>query len=383
MNKNRIIIIAILTLFTLFIIVPASGFGLFPAGDSTLLEPQAGTLYHSAFAPVAWSSVEGPVTEESIASYEDTIGKTVVWAIFSDMWYQDPSFPGQQAKMIRDAGSVPYIRLIIGSADRNEKETLVALGKINAGDLDDSIRLWVRNACEFVSPLIVEVSTEINGLYPSWDGYEGGGTKGSEAFKDAYIRIINIADEEGADNIIWVYHLDAVSIPDEFWNQFALYYPGDDYIDWIGVSVYGALTPMDEDISSFSFIMDQVYPRLISISPDKPIIISEFGTTNNNPLSNQSLWAEDALSNLTEYRWPKVIGFSWWNEQWKNDEDELHDTDMRVQDNPTLAKIFKKYVASNNYVLGTPEILGEDSSEKETLDYSPEIIMAEELDSPV
>ena len=29
-----------------------------------------------------------------------------------------------------------------------------------------------------------------------------------------------------------------------------------------------------------------------------------------------------------------VIGFSWWNEQWENDNKPAHDTDMRVQDNP-------------------------------------------------
>jgi hypothetical protein len=47
-----------------------------------------------------------------------------------------------------------------------------------------------------------------------------------------------------------------------------------------------------------------------------------------------------------------VIGFSWWNEQWENDNKPAHDTDMRVQDNPRLADAFRTLVGANTKVLG-------------------------------
>jgi hypothetical protein len=47
-----------------------------------------------------------------------------------------------------------------------------------------------------------------------------------------------------------------------------------------------------------------------------------------------------------------VIGFSWWNEQWENDNKPAHDTDMRVQDNPRLADAFRTLVGAKANVLG-------------------------------
>ena len=75
--------------------------------------------------------------------------------------------------------------------------------------------------------------------------------------------------------------------------------------------------------------------------------------TNNNPLGSQSQWANAALTNITNLRWPRLIGFSWWNEWWQNDENPLHDTNMRVQDNPLLAQVFKNLVGNNPIAIGT------------------------------
>jgi hypothetical protein len=47
-----------------------------------------------------------------------------------------------------------------------------------------------------------------------------------------------------------------------------------------------------------------------------------------------------------------VIGFAWWNAAWQNDANPLNDTSMRVQDNPALAAVFKKYVGGMKQFLG-------------------------------
>ena len=47
-----------------------------------------------------------------------------------------------------------------------------------------------------------------------------------------------------------------------------------------------------------------------------------------------------------------MIGFSWWNERWENDNKPAHDTNMRVQDNPALADVFQTLVGANPNVLG-------------------------------
>jgi len=73
--------------------------------------------------------------------------------------------------------------------------------------------------------------------------------------------------------------------------------------------------------------------------------------TKNNPHVDQVEWARNALSDITSLRWPRIIGFSWWNEGWQNDDDPAHDTNMRLQDNPKLAAVFKEFVGYNPVVL--------------------------------
>jgi len=175
---------------------------------------------------------------------------------------------------------------------------------------------------------------------------------GPERFRDAYRHIVEIARDEGAHNILWVFHVNNADVPGEDWNRFENYYPGDEWIDWIGVSVYGAGTPLDDEWPSFRNEMDAVYPRLAALSPDKPIVLLEFGVAARNPLGDQAEWAEAALSDLTSQRWSRIIGFSWWNEYWQNDDNPEHDTTMRVQDNPQLAEVFRRLVGENEMVLG-------------------------------
>ncbi len=45
------------------------------------------------------------------------------------------------------------------------------------------------------------------------------------------------------------------------WNNIRNYYAGDNYIDWIGISIYGADQPYTE-WKSFSQILDTVYQEL-------------------------------------------------------------------------------------------------------------------------
>src|SRR3972149_10632525 len=98
-------------------------------------------------------------------------------------------------------------------------------------------------------------------------------------------------------------------------------------------------------------MMDEVYPRLESLNSSKPIVVLEFGVTSGNPLGNQAEWADAALTDLTAINWPRIIGFSWWNETWQNDDNQDHDTNMRVQDNSNLASVFQKLVGKQDHVL--------------------------------
>lgn len=334
--------------------------------------PPAGQLYHGVF-PGTSGAIDDPrnaeedgMTLADLRLYEKAVGKTARWVYFSHNWFKSRSFPTSTAKWIRDAGSIPYVRMLMWSQfEENKQETLFTTERIAKGEFDNDLRAWARGARDFGTPILAEYGVEVNGEWFPWNGkWAGGGITngygdpnvpdGPERFRDAYRRIIRLSREEGATNITWVFHINYMDVPNETWNRFENYYPGDEWIDWLGVSVYGAQAPNVTDWFTFRELMDAIYPRLAALSPNKPIVINEFGVAANNPRGDQAVWAEAALKDITSFRWQQVIGFSWLNEQWQNDSDPTHDTIMVVQKNPALAKVFQKYVGANPNVLGAP-----------------------------
>ncbi len=324
--------------------------------------PSEGQLYHGVF-PGGVTGEEDDISPAEVESYEQLAGKPAAWVYFSHNWYRSRGFPLDTASWIRERGSVPFIRLMLRSSpEQNRPERTFSLSRILQGDFDEDFRSWARGARDFESPLFVEFGTEVNGKWFPWNGWWNGKDRksygdptypdGPERFRDAYRHIIQTMRQEGADNILWVFHANNGDYPQAPWNSFENYYPGDDYIDCLGVSVYGALTPMEEEWPELRELLDAAYPRLAALAPTKPILLLEFGATRNNSRGDQAEWAKRALSDLVQNRWPRVMGFSWWNEAWQNDDNPAHDTSMRLQDNPALAAVFQAWVGAQRKVLG-------------------------------
>ncbi len=331
-----------------------------PAKNSFMIvdRPPNGKLYHGIYPGTA-DGQEDAINMADVTTYESLSGTRVAWVYFSDNWYHGRAFPRTTAEAIREHGATPYIRLMLrSSADIYEQEPVYTLQNIIDGKFDDDLAAWGRDAQQFASPLIVEYGTECNGDWFSWNGVWNGGDRldgfgdpgkpdGPQRFVAAYRHIVAVLRKAGAANITWVFHVSSYDEPDNAWNALEHYYPGDDVVDWLAVSVYGAVMPLDEAPDNFTDQMDDVYQRLTALAPNKPIVVAEFGCTANHPVIQPAEWSRAALENLLADRWPKVIGFSWWNEHWQNDDDPAHDSSMRLQDNPLLADTFRELLPLN------------------------------------
>jgi len=334
--------------------------------------PPAGKLYHSVY-PGGVTGEEDDITPSDVDAYATAVGQQVAWVYFSNNWYRSRQFPVATASWIRDRGAAPYIRLMLRSSPderRAPAERAFKLRNILAGKLDADVQAWAQGARDFGSPLIVEYGTECNGNWFPWNEQWNGGratrlfgdkTKhdGAERFVAAFRRIVTLMRTAGATNITWVFHVNWDDWRQVGWNRLELYYPGDDVVDWVAISAYGPQTPMDKYVDVFRDEVDSAYARLQQVAPTKPVIIAEFGVTAGNPLITPQAWAGPALDDLLAFRWPNVIGFSWWNERWENDNKPAHDTTMRMQDIPALAQTFAtKLAASQPELQLQPVVVG-------------------------
>lgn len=252
------------------------------------LQPSDNGVYHAA--KPSFGGTEDQVTAQAISDFESLVGKNIAWAYFSHNWFNGLEFPTTNVNIIHDAGKVPFIRLMPRSDFRNDSvDPNFSMQQILDGEYDDELKAWAEAAAALDYPILAEFGTEVNGKWFPWNGtYNGADTTdgygddtvadGPERFRDVYRHIIQICRDNGADNITWFYHVNAYGDPfDAAWNQYDAYYPGDDYIDWLGVSVYG---PQEKDWEYLDFtqIMDDAYPWLTDLA-DKPIAILEIGVT--------------------------------------------------------------------------------------------------------
>jgi hypothetical protein len=254
--------------------------------SNILLEPSSG-IYHCAYPN--FGGTEDIVTNSKITDFETLVGKNIVWAYFSNNWYDNIQFPTAAVNTIHCAGKVPFIRMMPRTDfDEGGPDPNYTMQKIIDGVFDTQLTQWAIDAKNTNIPLLVEFGTEVNGNWFPWNGqYNGAGTTaeygdpnipdGAERFRDAYRHIIDICNTNNANKITWFFHVDAYSQPDENWNEIANYYPGDNYIDWLGVSIYGP-QEKNEDYQEFSEILNDIYPSLTTLS-NKPIAILEFAIT--------------------------------------------------------------------------------------------------------
>jgi len=291
---------------------------------------------------------EDEVPESQLGAYVSASGSPgLAYVYLTNNWFRSRHFPTSVVARVRARGAVPVVRLMLRSSDDEATgpDADYPLSDLTSGRLDADLKVWAREAASVPGPVYAEYGTEMNGNWFAWNAAWNGQEKGAAQFVQAYRHLVNVVREAGAGNVRWIFHVAAQDDPDVAWNRLEAYYPGGDFISVLGVSAYGAQTPQEEDIQSLREQLDAVMPRLHALAPTKPALLLEFGSVAGASVKPEA-WADAALNDLTSGRWPQLRGFSWWNSAWQNDAVTAHDSELRVERQPELAAVFRRYLGS-------------------------------------
>jgi hypothetical protein len=308
-----------------------------------LAPPPHGRIYHAAFPD--FGGPEDRVRVSRIHSFERLAGRRVAWAYFSNNWFRGRiRFPAKNVRTIANAGRVPFIRMMARSGFGTGRDPNFRMQSIIDGDWDPQLTHWCDRARATGIPLLVEFGTEVNGDWFPWNGrWNGAGhadgygdrdvADGPERFRDAYRHIVDICRSEGATNLTWFFHVDVGAWPKQPWNtRFANYYPGDAYVDWIGISDYGPLEPRERWVS-FRRRLDHVYRGIARLSPTKPIAVLEYGAAEDwGRPRHKARWIRRAIHAVASHRWPRIRALSYWHERWRNGNGSI--SDLHVDSSP-------------------------------------------------
>jgi len=109
--------------------------------------------------------------------------------------------------------------------------TNISLASIAAGKYDSYINSFANEITAFKKPVVISFGHEMNGFWETW-GY---GHASPSSFVAAWRHFVNVFRKQGADNVTWLWQVNSSSPqtgPVQYW------WPGAQYVTWVGVSGY-------------------------------------------------------------------------------------------------------------------------------------------------
>lgn len=191
------------------------------------------------------------------------------------------------------------------------------------GKHDKYLASFAEQTRSYQGPIILIPFSELNGNWTPWSGTKNGNTpeKAVQAFRYVHDFFDNVP------NVKFGLAVNAASVPDTYENRIDAYYPGDEYVDYVGVDGFNMGVPLE----SFSDIFSSPLKTLSKYG--KPMFIFSFGTTESRDKAD---WMNDAL-NIQMPKYPLLKGFVYFNE---NKERNW----LLWSDDNTL-EVFKNYIS--------------------------------------
>ena len=327
------------------------------AGPEKLALPKEGA-YTGAY--MDFGEYEDDVTLERIEGFEELVGKHQAIVASSSYWGEQ-SFPAANVNVIWSHGSIPL--LFWSPWDRPYLESAgtdrFALTSIVAGQWDDYIDRWADGVREFNHPIMISFANEMNGSWFPWSGALYGGGKllpktrpdeanryeGPETYKAAYRHVVDRVRARGASNAIWIFHPMNYSYPSDTWNSLEQYYPGPDYVDWLGLSVYGQQFN-DESWVDFPPMTDWPYKEICALDPAKPVMLTEWGVGEFPDDGDKSEYIAEAFRTMRNY--PRLKAAVFWHERWQNADKSY--SNLHVNSSPNALKAYREGVSAAFWV---------------------------------
>lgn len=175
------------------------------------------------------------------------------------------------------------------------------------GKYDVYLTNYAKTVAAFGDPVLFRLGNEMNGDWCVYSAYHT--AKDAEIFCAFYRYVFELFQRAGADNVIWVWNPNAESFPDYKWNHELCYYPGDEYVDVIGMTAYNTGTYYEgEDWTEFEDLYDDLYQRYLTIY-EQPLMITEFASSSVG--GNKVAWVERMFAHISTYDRLKLA--IWWD----------------------------------------------------------------------
>ena len=289
---------------------------------------------HCGSAPLFFGvALDGyPIGKERLKSIEEAIGVSPGMVSFFLQW---PSmtrqgshcFPRESLDAIWNTGAIPCLTWepMYYSEGR---EIMVSCHDILNGVYDPYLLEFAKQAALWKRPFMMRFAHEMNVARYHWGTKkEGYGPESPHIYRRMFRYVVTIFQKAGAKNVLWVFCPNSESVPNASydpsasWNRIEDYYPGDTYVDVLGIDGYNwgttqtrAKNGWDSQWKEFAAIFRPAREKLRQLAPDMPIFVFETASVNRG--GDKGLWIKNEFETAREW---KLSGLIWFQVKKEND----------------------------------------------------------------
>ncbi|OFY85296.1 MAG: hypothetical protein A3F72_19125 [Bacteroidetes bacterium RIFCSPLOWO2_12_FULL_35_15] len=243
-------------------------------------------------------------------------------------------------KLIQD-GYLPMITLEDHFVNYNPKVKQPNLYSIVEGHFDSFFVVWAKHIKQVNGTILLRILHEFNGDWYPW--CIANNDKNPQLLIRAYRHIHDIFKQELVTNVKFIWCPNSTSFPQEKWNFIMDAYPGNEYVDLVGLDIYNGAGKGIPVWRSFRKEGIENYFILTQQLPDKPLFICETASRERAGSESQSAqtkaeWIRD-MSKALSSDMSKVKLITWFNEK----------STFKINTSMEAEKAFSVFIWKNSY----------------------------------
>lgn len=299
--------------------------------------PSFPTPFPSQSASIYSGVYVSPDTLSAVTAFEADARKTVAIV----MWYQQwglmdgwQYFQAGWMNAVRSHGSIPLVSWDPEDpSNSSPNQPTYQLQNIINGKFDAYITRWALDSKTWGHPYFLRFAHEMNGNWYPWAEQVNGNKPGQ--FVLAWKHIHDIFTRLGVSNVTWVWSPNADYSTSTSMREL---YPGDAYVDWVGLSGYNWGNTGVHVWQSFNSIYSYTYNDILSLT-SRPIMLAEVASTEQS--GNKANWITDAYVTQLPRNYPRIRAVVWFNES--------KGMNWQIESSPSAQAAFASAIQSGIY----------------------------------
>jgi hypothetical protein len=319
-----------------------------------LLEPEDGRVYHGV---QTMTFAAGP---DPVAGYLGALNDESIQPAVRGLFFSIPGTRGtaqslrQLGDFFRAADSIGFIpELSLFLVSTVATDSIIAVSTQYDAVIDSIVTL----SKNYGKAMFLRIGGEFNGIGPGWNG----GGYHPRLYVDMFRKITDMFSARGIrDSVatIWCYYPAAANDFDSTDARGALWYPGDDYVDWFGLDLFD---PQDFDLGLPDYDRRGITRKgkserflAMARAKGKPVYMSETSAKGMNlspdaadSQADWDAWFAKFWSFITAH--PEIKGFSYIDANWP---EQAYPGwgDARLESSPDISAWYRQEMRDPKYI---------------------------------